>query len=397
MGYCSRVAVHEAVRGRKAKRRVAAPPALVPADAERVMAMGRDAGNRALTRLLRRSLPVEPAHGVLEARAKGLSQPAASTAGRSAAPPGVANGVATARGAGRPLPPDVLSGMERRYGADFRDVRLHRGREAAAMNDRLRAKAFTTGADIFLRNPEQSLDSGQGRRLIAHELAHVVQQRSGEAPAGAIQRYCGVPGCQDPNCHDEKNHGFDRFHDLRSGPLYNFQINPQDRGTGTGTSKDTRGYVNDPNTPVPEQIRMSYGSGSQTGHTEFQNAPLQPGQKWDAGHIKGRQNAGLGHDRAGVFPQNPKQNRGNSLGGEKTFDLWRRHEDNQNKWAKSSPVNVSVKLNKQTRQQYDEMDISQEEEEAFLEYWGVDSSGPDEDWDPNNQQPPPGSGSAMAF
>lgn len=64
--------------------------------------------------------------------------------------------------------------MEQQLGASFEDVRVHTGTESHALNRSISAQAFTTGSDIFL-GPGASPSDHQ---LMAHELTHVVQQRS---------------------------------------------------------------------------------------------------------------------------------------------------------------------------------------------------------------------------
>ena len=81
------------------------------------------------------------------------------------------------RGSGDPLPDDVASDMSAGFGTDLSHVRLHTGTEAADLNNRLQAKAFTVGSDVFLRDPTD-LRAGAGQELLAHELTHVVQQTS---------------------------------------------------------------------------------------------------------------------------------------------------------------------------------------------------------------------------
>jgi len=82
------------------------------------------------------------------------------------------------RGGGRPLPPQVRGRMERSLGADFVSVRLHTDARADQLNQALQSRAFTTGRDIFFRRGDYNPQSQAGRRLLAHELTHVVQQRA---------------------------------------------------------------------------------------------------------------------------------------------------------------------------------------------------------------------------
>ncbi|HEY9076005.1 MAG TPA: DUF4157 domain-containing protein [Anaerolineaceae bacterium] len=87
------------------------------------------------------------------------------------------------QGGGTPLPSSVRSRMESNFGADFSQVRLHRGVEATNLSQRIQAKAFTYGKDIYLgphANPPESIS---GQRLLAHELAHVIQQTGSIHPS----------------------------------------------------------------------------------------------------------------------------------------------------------------------------------------------------------------------
>jgi hypothetical protein len=84
---------------------------------------------------------------------------------------------------GAPLPPALRRDMEQRFGCDFSAVRIHDGPGAEAATKSLSAKAVTIGSHIAFDAGRFAPDTSDGRRLIAHELAHVVQQsRSGSAP-----------------------------------------------------------------------------------------------------------------------------------------------------------------------------------------------------------------------
>ncbi|HYK00284.1 MAG TPA: DUF4157 domain-containing protein [Thermoanaerobaculia bacterium] len=76
---------------------------------------------------------------------------------------------------GSPLPPAVRQKMEAAFGMDFSDVRVHVGQEAAQLG----AVAFTRGTHIHFAPGQYNPSTVHGHELIAHELAHVVQQRSG--------------------------------------------------------------------------------------------------------------------------------------------------------------------------------------------------------------------------
>lgn len=80
------------------------------------------------------------------------------------------------KGAGTPLPSDTKMAMESSIGADFSNVRVHTGTEAAELSNDLQAQAFTHGNDIYFNDNKFDATSSTGRHLLAHELAHTVQQ-----------------------------------------------------------------------------------------------------------------------------------------------------------------------------------------------------------------------------
>jgi Domain of unknown function (DUF4157) len=97
----------------------------------------------------------------------------------SAAPPagsgrGVAAGVPVP-GPGEPMDAVARAFMEPRFGFDFRDVRVRSGGEAAASARVLGARAYAIGRHVVFGEGEYSPSTASGRRLLAHELAHVVQ------------------------------------------------------------------------------------------------------------------------------------------------------------------------------------------------------------------------------
>ena len=78
--------------------------------------------------------------------------------------------------------------FEPRFGTDFSDVRLHTGPAADRAAQSVCARAFTVGRDIAFASHQYAPSTPQGRRLLAHELTHVVQQRGGVARAPRVQR-----------------------------------------------------------------------------------------------------------------------------------------------------------------------------------------------------------------
>ncbi|NOT87869.1 MAG: DUF4157 domain-containing protein [Lysobacter sp.] len=78
-----------------------------------------------------------------------------------------------------PLPPQQRAFFERGFGQDFSQVRVHTGPDAGAFARSMGAKAVTSGDDIAFAQGRFAPDSTAGRTLLAHELAHVAQQRQG--------------------------------------------------------------------------------------------------------------------------------------------------------------------------------------------------------------------------
>ena len=114
-----------------------------------------------------------------------LQRPAASN--QVAEVPGeIAGRIESQRGRGEPLPDHVAMFMEQRFGCDFGGVRVHHDALAAELARSVQARAFTTGRDVFFGAGQFVPESGAGQRLIAHELAHTVQQ--GSQPAPSLQR-----------------------------------------------------------------------------------------------------------------------------------------------------------------------------------------------------------------
>lgn len=82
---------------------------------------------------------------------------------------------------GRPLEGHVRAPFERAFGRTFADVRVHSDAAAARSAHAFGARAYTQGGEIIFGSGQYRPDSASGQRLIAHELAHVVQQQKGQA------------------------------------------------------------------------------------------------------------------------------------------------------------------------------------------------------------------------
>lgn len=88
-------------------------------------------------------------------------------------------GLQSARGSGSPIEASVRRSLEGAMGADLSAVRLHTGSQSAELNEQISAKAFTVGTDIFFREGVPDASTTSGQHLLAHEVAHTVQQTGG--------------------------------------------------------------------------------------------------------------------------------------------------------------------------------------------------------------------------
>lgn len=134
----------------------------------------------------------------------------------------VARQIMAARGSGYPLQDDVRVSMEDAFGADFAGVRVHRDNRADGLNRSLNARAFTTGNDIFFRRGQYSPQSVTGRNLLAHELAHTVQQESIPGSQNLVQRAVGFEFETNYEVEQRRTKLFDlhtSFRQMRKGEL----------------------------------------------------------------------------------------------------------------------------------------------------------------------------------
>ena len=82
-------------------------------------------------------------------------------------------------GGGSPLTPDVKEEMQGRLGHDFSDVRVHNDSRAHESAQSVNAHAYTVGSNVVFQRDKYDPGSAEGKTMLAHELTHVIQQRSG--------------------------------------------------------------------------------------------------------------------------------------------------------------------------------------------------------------------------
>lgn len=104
--------------------------------------------------------------GIIQRKAEGISNVASD----------VSANLQNSMASGSPMPVGVRRFMEPRFNANFRDVKVHTGDNAAKLSRQLNAQAFTVGNQIYFGRDRFKPESHEGKELIAHELTHTIQQ-----------------------------------------------------------------------------------------------------------------------------------------------------------------------------------------------------------------------------
>lgn len=121
------------------------------------------------------------------------------------------------RSPGQPLDPATRAFMEPRFGHDFSEVRVHTDAKAAESARSVNALAYTVGRNVVLGEGHYAPRARTGRSILAHELAHVVQQR--HAPLGVTS--CLKMSAPTESAENEANLTADRILDEYQRPSIN--------------------------------------------------------------------------------------------------------------------------------------------------------------------------------
>jgi Domain of unknown function (DUF4157) len=149
---------------------------------------------------------------------------------------------------GRPIDPGSRRTMEARFGYDFSSVRLHDDARAAATAKEMDAAAFTVGDDIAFGSGRYDPSTPVGQRLLAHELAHVVQQGPPRTLSGssvAIKRSNGLRERE----ADVTSEG------LVDAPYARLELTPAPRHVQRQRSEEVEVEVEAPTPEEREQLR----------------------------------------------------------------------------------------------------------------------------------------------
>jgi hypothetical protein len=235
---------------RRSERRSSATGSNTPSDG--IASLQRRLGNQALRRAVEdEAVPTRSGHGRsardAEREAERVAERVARTAAFDAAdstpergpefepvrPGGLGTRNRLASGSGSPLPRSVRSALEPQFGVGLGNVRVHDGTDAARMAGLIRARAFTHGTDIYFDRGEFDVDTLDGRRLLAHELTHVVQQaRTGRAAVtGDATTASRTNAPTDPRAFSARGPRIDRDAETgaRPGVRPEHQIGPKTR------------------------------------------------------------------------------------------------------------------------------------------------------------------------
>ena len=164
--------------------------------------------------------------------------------------PDIESRIRALRGSGQPLPKSIRAFFESRFGYDFSHVRIHNDPEAAKLARALNAEAFTYGRDIYFGEGRYNPNTLAGKRLLAHELTHVVQQRSGSVLGQQMTNGLQI------------NFSKDVYEQETSQVVSSIMQSPNFRVTGSISVRDIHGIIQrdlalEPPTGVPEQPELT--------------------------------------------------------------------------------------------------------------------------------------------
>jgi hypothetical protein len=181
----------------------------VRAPAHPALRLQRAVGNQAVQGLIQANLPVSRPGDADEVEADAAAE-RIMAASPSVSPPPASSGsghvsagdnLMGALGSGSPLESSARAFFEGRFARDLGAVRVHQGAQAAETAKALGASAFTVGRHVVFGEGQHAPDSDAGKKLLAHELTHVVQQ-TGES--GAASRPAAGPKIQRQPSPDPK-------------------------------------------------------------------------------------------------------------------------------------------------------------------------------------------------
>jgi hypothetical protein len=172
---------------------------------------------------------------------------------------------------GKPLDSATRGFFEPRFGHDFSEVRVHADAKAASAARMVEARAYTVGSDIVFGSGEYAPATAEGNKLLAHELAHVVQQHTDEAEPSHIQR---APSTGTQAMHDDLVEQYRRANNLPPhgiDPISGQRVGPSDSEIRFGGLLDA--WLSGYQVPAPSQAPSIVAPGTTSVVAICQSAP----------------------------------------------------------------------------------------------------------------------------
>ncbi|HZS36622.1 MAG TPA: DUF4157 domain-containing protein, partial [Polyangia bacterium] len=254
----------------------AAQPAITPVDEPRESELERDdhdaqdGGVKPLAKAIAAAAAPEGPPS------SGAGASSGASGGAPGAPPDAPSALerqlATPR-AGTPLADSTRRQLEPRLGAELGHVRVHTDADAARMNDRLSAVAFTHGSNIYFSPGAYNPSSRSGLRLLAHELTHVVQQSGGHS--GGVARTQLAPSLIQRAPLVSGNAMHKRIQDEMLKVNSDLTVEaPIPGGTGDGTDPNSLGFADFYTSSSPDKVPWVRGHSLGGGQWEYGKVSL---------------------------------------------------------------------------------------------------------------------------
>ena len=258
-----------------------------------------------------------PAHSPVRPAAPRIQRHADSAdEGGQTAPPSVDH---TLQSSGSPLSPPVRRDMERSFGTDFSAVRIHSDGAAAESARDVGAHAYTVGRDVVFGSGRYAPETSHGRRLLAHELTHVVQQSGGEGYSGAgasTLRRAPDPyttmsiaelekRARDPAAALELRK---RFEAMTPTELQRYTANPMAQSELAKRKVPYKGAAGQGNFSSPEmldKLKQDISTQRATGPKRSAASPVQPGIETEGGTMGAARTNIPGLDQTAIIGKSP--------------------------------------------------------------------------------------------
>ena len=194
---------------------------------------------------------------------------------------------------GQPLDPPLRLEMDRHFGYDFAGVRIHCDSASGRSARDVGANAYTVGEDIVFADGRFAPETPAGRRLLAHELTHVVQQSSGRLQRAVQRQSCTHDG-QATMCRADRG-VWRNLEDPDTGEKFNIAIAERilEGPNGLRMIGGAGEWVREAQTPPNPRKK-----GKARGHVDIGKVKVGKSLEFEVVEVKGRSNAGGGCSKA---------------------------------------------------------------------------------------------------